>query len=107
MPDLDLLDRVRRICLALPETSEKEAWGEPTFRVRKKLFAMYAEHHHRDGRIALGCNALLAGCGRGRRRRWKSAGHCRSRSGVSTAHSTISAVTIPNMPFGPSACGRM
>jgi hypothetical protein len=59
VPDLDLLGRVRRICLALPETSEKMAWGEPTFRVRKKLFAMYAEHHHHDARVALWCNAPL------------------------------------------------
>ena len=35
------LKRVRDICLALPEASEKEAWGRPTFRIRgKKMFAM-------------------------------------------------------------------
>src|SRR5262249_14129904 len=33
------IDRLRAICLALPETTEKVAWGEPTFRVRGKLFA--------------------------------------------------------------------
>jgi hypothetical protein len=31
------LERVRRICLALPETSEKLSHGEPTFFVRKKV----------------------------------------------------------------------
>ena len=46
------LKRVRKICLALPETVEKEAWGGPTFRV-KKMFAMYADNHHDDGRLAL------------------------------------------------------
>lgn len=49
----DQLARVRRICLALPEATEKEAWGAPTFRVRKKMFAMYVNNHHNDGRIAL------------------------------------------------------
>ena len=55
----DSLSRVRRICLALPEATEQVAWGEPTWRVRKKLFAMFADDHHRDGRIALWCNAPL------------------------------------------------
>ena len=48
------LKRVRDICLALPEASEKEAWGRPTFRIRgKKMFAMYMDNHHDDGRLAL------------------------------------------------------
>jgi len=38
--------RLRKLCLALPETSEKEAWGEPTWRVRGKMFAMLDDHHH-------------------------------------------------------------
>jgi hypothetical protein len=46
------LARVRKLCLALPEVHEVEAWGEPTFRVKNKLFAMYAarNNHHGDGR---------------------------------------------------------
>ena len=57
----DHIGRVRRICLSLPETSEKEAWGEPTFRVRNKLFAMYssATNHHGRGHEGLWCNAPL------------------------------------------------
>jgi len=51
------LARARRICLALPEATEKEAWGAPTFRVRDKLFAMYADDVHGDGRTALWLNA--------------------------------------------------
>lgn len=31
------IDRLRAICLALSETAEKEAWGDPTFRVRDKI----------------------------------------------------------------------
>jgi hypothetical protein len=54
---MDYLKRVRAVCLALPETWEKEAWGAPTFRVKKKMFAMFADHHHNDGRTALWCHA--------------------------------------------------
>jgi predicted DNA-binding protein (MmcQ/YjbR family) len=54
-----ILERVRKLCLSLPETEEKEAWGAPTFRVRKKMFAMYADNHHGDGRTALWCNAEI------------------------------------------------
>lgn len=52
---------VRRVCLALPEAVEQEAWGEPTFRVRKRMFAMFASdtNHHGRGRFALWCNAPL------------------------------------------------
>ena len=54
-----VLTRLRRLCLALPEAHEVEAWGEPTFRVRNKLFAMYAAagNHHGNGRAAVWCKA--------------------------------------------------
>ncbi|MFV5995525.1 MmcQ/YjbR family DNA-binding protein, partial [Streptomyces sp. NPDC056231] len=32
-------DDVRMIALALPDTAEKLAWGQPTFRVAGKIFA--------------------------------------------------------------------
>lgn len=46
------LARLRKICLAFPEAHEVEAWGEPTFRVKNKIFAMYASEntHHGAGR---------------------------------------------------------
>jgi len=47
------LERVRRICAALPETTERLSHGEPTFFVRKRVFAMFANNHHNDGRIAV------------------------------------------------------
>jgi hypothetical protein len=53
------LERARRICLALPESTEQEAWGEPTFRVKKKIFAMFANNHH-QGRPR---GALASGAG--------------------------------------------
>lgn len=51
--------RLRKICLALPEAHEVEAWGEPTFRVRNKLFAMFASAstHHGGGRPGVWCKA--------------------------------------------------
>jgi hypothetical protein len=39
------IDRVRRICLALPGATEKLAWGEPTFRAGK-IFALMVSLHH-------------------------------------------------------------
>ncbi len=49
-----LLTRLRKLCLALPGAHEVEAWGAPTFRVRNKMFAMYADasNHHGGGRHA-------------------------------------------------------
>jgi hypothetical protein len=50
------LERVRRICLALPETNERDSHGSPTFFIRdKRSFVSYMDHHHDDGRLALWC----------------------------------------------------
>ncbi len=50
------LDRLRAICLALPEAEERETWQEATFRVRDKIFAMHIDDDG-DGRPALWCKA--------------------------------------------------
>ncbi len=50
----DPVDRLRTICLALPEAAEQETWGAPTFRVRGKIFAMPRQD---DGRISVWCKA--------------------------------------------------
>jgi hypothetical protein len=47
------LKRVRKICNTFPETTERLSHGEPTFFVRKRVFAMFANNHHNDGRIAV------------------------------------------------------
>ena len=54
-------DQVRSICLSLPEVHEVEAWGEPTFRVRNKMFAMYAsaDTHHGGGRPSIWVKSTL------------------------------------------------
>ncbi|MCV0393907.1 MAG: MmcQ/YjbR family DNA-binding protein [Rhizobiaceae bacterium] len=46
----DAWQRVRQICLGLPEAVEKEAWGDPTFRVKERIFAMVKRG---DGRISV------------------------------------------------------
>jgi hypothetical protein len=52
------LERVREICLALPEVTERLSHGAPTFFVRgKKTFVTFVDHHHDDGRLALWCHA--------------------------------------------------
>ncbi|HMJ25664.1 MAG TPA: MmcQ/YjbR family DNA-binding protein [Pyrinomonadaceae bacterium] len=47
-----LIERVRKICLALPGATEKLSHGEPTFFV-KKVFAMCSTNHHHDGHFAV------------------------------------------------------
>jgi hypothetical protein len=39
--DDPFLGELRRVCLAFPETAEVEAWGRPTFRAGKKIFAVF------------------------------------------------------------------
>jgi len=53
------IERLRAICLALPETTEKIAWGEPTWRVKGKLFAQLDNHHHGADHLAVWLPAPL------------------------------------------------
>ena len=63
------LERVRALCLALPETTERPSHGSPAWFVRdKRCFVMFLDDHHGDGRLALWCaapegmqHALVAG----------------------------------------------
>lgn len=41
------VERVRRLCLALPEVTERASHGEAAWFV-KKQFVMFADHHHDD-----------------------------------------------------------
>jgi hypothetical protein len=53
-----VLERIRELCLALPETSERPSHGAPTFFVRgKRAFLMVMTNHHGDGRFAIWCAA--------------------------------------------------
>ena len=45
--DQRLVERIRKICLALPEANERVSHGEPTwFAGKGKVFAMIDGHHH-------------------------------------------------------------
>lgn len=48
------VEQLRSICLKLPDAHEKEAWGDPTFRVKDKIFAMAK---FGDGRTSVWCKA--------------------------------------------------
>jgi hypothetical protein len=55
---VDALERVRALCLGLPEVVERPSHGAPTWFVRgEKTFVMYHDDHHGDGRLALWCAA--------------------------------------------------
>ena len=50
------LARIRKICLSLPETTERLSHGAPSFFIRDKVgFVNYMDNHHDDGRLALWC----------------------------------------------------
>lgn len=46
------VERLRRICLALPNVSEKISWGELTWRI-DKIFAQMDTHHHGAEHVAV------------------------------------------------------
>jgi hypothetical protein len=53
-----ILERLREICLGLPETSERLSHGAPAFFVRgKRAFLMVLTNFHGDGRFAIWCAA--------------------------------------------------
>lgn len=53
----ELVEKLRAVCLSLPETTERLSHGEPCWFIRdKKLFVMFANRHH-DDRIGFWCAA--------------------------------------------------
>jgi hypothetical protein len=75
------LDRVREICLALPETAERPSHGEPAWFVAGRLFATWEDHHHGDPIVGLwvkgapGAQEILVGSQPDRYYRPKYVGH--------------------------------
>jgi hypothetical protein len=52
--DAPLLERLRKLCLALPEAGERLSHGEPTwFAGKGKVFAMLDNHHHGSPHFAV------------------------------------------------------
>jgi hypothetical protein len=50
------VERLRQMCLALPEVTEKLSHGEPSWFVAGKQFVTTADHHH-DDRLSAWCAA--------------------------------------------------
>ena len=49
----EALAKVRAVCLAFPETSERLSHGGPAFFIRnKKCFVMFLDNHHDDGPVS-------------------------------------------------------
>src|SRR5271163_1915027 len=48
------LKQLRSLCLVLPEAVEIEAWGHPTFRAGKKMFAAFGEGVEGQEGLSLG-----------------------------------------------------
>ena len=58
MPSTDkALERVRKLCLSLPETSERPSWGHPNFCAGKKIFVTF-EHVKGRPSIAFRVNSM-------------------------------------------------
>ena len=56
-PDPDALEaRMREICMALPEVTEKDG-GRAAWQVRAKSFVMFMDKHHGDGRVGIWAKA--------------------------------------------------
>lgn len=55
------LDRLRGMCLALPEALEKTTWQIPTFRIRDKIFAMAHDPGEVWCKAPRGVQAILVG----------------------------------------------
>lgn len=52
--DAPLVDRLRKICLALPQANERVSHGEPTwFAGKGKVFAMLDNHHHASNHLGV------------------------------------------------------
>lgn len=51
------LTKLRKLCLAQPDAEEKTAWGDPTWRVNDKIFAMQ-KGNYQGGRPSLWFKAV-------------------------------------------------
>jgi len=59
---LRLIERLRKICLALPEANEKLSHGEPTwFAGKGKVFAMLDGYHHGSPHLSVWLPQPLGG----------------------------------------------
>jgi hypothetical protein len=59
MASRDVVERVRAICLALPEVTERESHGSPAFFLKKQFVALWPDGHHGNHFPHLWCAAPL------------------------------------------------
>lgn len=50
-----VLDRLKKICLALEGAECEQSGSHATFRAKKKVFAYFLDNHHGDGIVAVAC----------------------------------------------------
>jgi phosphoribosylglycinamide formyltransferase-1 len=53
------LDRLSKICLALPEAQRRDRNDHADFRVREKVFAYFLNSHHGDNIVSVCCKSEL------------------------------------------------
>ena len=54
-----LLEKLSKICLALPETMREDKGDHANFKVRKKSFVYFLDNHHGDGIVSVCCKAAM------------------------------------------------
>ena len=59
MSSVDVETRVRAICLALPEVTEKLSHGSPAFFVGKQFVMLWPHGHHDNGFAHMWCAAAV------------------------------------------------
>jgi predicted DNA-binding protein (MmcQ/YjbR family) len=52
------LNRLSKICLALPEASRQDLGSHASFSIGKKTFAYFLNDHHGDGIVSIACKVL-------------------------------------------------
>jgi hypothetical protein len=50
-------EKVREVALGFPAAEEKLSHGAPSFHVRGKMYLMFVDDHHGDGRLAVWCKS--------------------------------------------------
>ena len=52
------LEKLAKVCMALPGVTKEEMHGHMAFKVGKKTFAYYLNDHHGDGIVSVCCKVL-------------------------------------------------
>lgn len=58
MAEVPKLERLTKICLALPASSREIMGDHAAFKVRKKVFVYFLNNHHGDGIVSVACKVL-------------------------------------------------